>query len=80
MQARSIRRGPSSSSLSVCPQGGRQTPLTMKKQPTIADLNTSFWVGSHRYRKILPEGVTECTNTLKASAKLGIECYPGNWC
>ena len=52
----------------------------MKEQPTIADLNTSLWVGSHRYRKILPEGVTECTNTLKASAKLSIERYPGNWC
>ena len=49
----------------------------MKEQPIIADLNTSLWVGSHRYRKILPEGVTECTNTLKASAKLSIECYPG---
>ena len=31
MQARSIRRGPSSSSLSVCPQGGRQTPLTLER-------------------------------------------------
>ena len=28
MQARPIRRGPSSSSLSADPQGGRQAPLT----------------------------------------------------
>ena len=31
MQAWSIRRGPSSSSLSADPQGGRQAPLTFER-------------------------------------------------
>ncbi len=33
MQARPIRRGPSSSSLSADPQGGRQAPLTEELKP-----------------------------------------------
>jgi len=32
MQARPIRRGPSSSSLSADPQGGRQAPLTLTQR------------------------------------------------
>jgi hypothetical protein len=32
MQARPIRRGPSSSSLSADPQGGRQAPLTLQDE------------------------------------------------
>src|SRR5687768_7271714 len=53
MQARPIRRGPSSSSLSADPQGGRQAPLTFDR---FTEGECAPYYASRRGRPSLPPG------------------------
>ncbi|MCE3248913.1 MAG: hypothetical protein K0R41_2738 [Geminicoccaceae bacterium] len=54
MQARPIRRGPSSSSLSADPQGGRQAPLTLEDSPMRThSRTTSTKAGSFRQVEVI---------------------------